>query len=603
MTKIKSHISLANVLKPKNPLFKRLVPVIDKIMGIHKVKEFYENGQLYGRSAEEFSQQFFNNLEINISGSDNLAEKTPNQGSLIVVANHPFGCVEGVALAQKLKQVRPDVKVLANNALSMFTEISEYFIFINPLSSSNPENAKAIRQCKQHLNSGGVLLIFPAGKVSYFRPEKQRICDDVWNRLPANLAKSTKSPVLPIFIEGHNSQLFINLGRIYYRFKLIMLFREMLKHKGKPINLHLGHVLPNKLLAKFEHVSHLNEYLRVQTYLLDPNYQQGWPDAAAVSLEGLEPKKTKTALPQTAMAEIMPQVDKTKLKLEIDLLPEAQHLVDYKTFSVYYGKREQMPLVVQEITRLRELVFRQYDEGSGEECDTDEFDDTYLHLFIYNQTDGEIIGAYRMGQSDVLLKDGDINKLYLAKMFEFSPDFINQQQPCLEMGRSFLVPEHQKTFYGLFLLWRGIGEFVVRHPQYRTLYGTVSLSKLYSPLSVHCINQLAVTPSDKVAAKSPFEHKHNPELADYIQSEYTKGAVPASNLSSLIMGIEQDGKDVPVLMKHYQRMGARFYCVGIDKSFNDTPGLLLSVDLPKAPDKALKQYLAEGKDSYLDRAC
>jgi cephalosporin hydroxylase len=53
-------------------------------------------------------------------------------------------------------------------------------------------------------------------------------------------------------------------------------------------------------------------------------------------------------------------------------------------------------------------------------------------------------------------------------------------------------------------------------------------------------------------------------------------------------------------MKHYQRMGARFYCVGIDKSFNDTPGLLLSVDLPKAPEKALKQYLAEGKDAYLE---
>jgi len=599
MTKIKSHISLGSILKPKSPLFKRLVPIIDRVMGVHKVNKFYDDGQLSGTSTAEFSQRFFDTLEINISVSDNLAEKVPNQGSLIVVANHPFGCVEGVGLAQKLKEVRPDVKVLANNALSMFTEISEYFIFINPLSSNDPRNGKALRECKQHLNSGGVLLIFPAGKVSYYRPEKQRICDDVWNRLPANLAKSTKSPVLPIFIEGHNSQLFITLGRIYYRFKLIMLFREMLKHKGKPINLHVGNVLPSKLLTKFEHVSHLNEYLRVQTYLLDPNYKQSWHDNNEVNLD-----KVILPIAETVMAEIMPQVDKTKLKLEIDLLPEAQHLVDYKTFSVYYGKREQMPLVVKEITRLREIVFRQYDEGSGEECDTDEFDDTYLHLFIYNQTDGEIIGAYRMGQSDVLLQSGDISKLYLAKMFDFAPEFINQQQPCLEMGRSFLVPEHQKTFYGLFLLWRGIGEFVVRNPQYRTLYGTVSLSKLYTPLSVHCINKLATTPSEKVVAKVAFEHKDNPELIDFIQSEHgNKNVSSSSSLSSLIMGIEPDGKDVPVLMKHYQRMGARFYCVGIDKSFNDTPGLLLSVDLPKAPEKALKQYLAEGKDAYLDRAC
>jgi hypothetical protein len=70
-------------------------------------------------------------------------------------------------------------------------------------------------------------------------------------------------------------------------------------------------------------------------------------------------------------------------------------------------------------------------------------------------------------------------------------------------------------------------------------------------------------------------------------------------LSKLVMGIESDNKDIPILMKHYQKMGARFYCIGIDKSFNDTPGLLLSVDLPKAPDKSLNQYLAQGKDSYL----
>jgi len=579
-----SNISLGRVLTFKSPWLTRLIPVIDWIMGIHKVRHFYKRAQLSGKSPEEFSTLFLQNLQIEVQGTERLSEQVPAQGSLVLVANHPFGCVEGVALAKELKQIRPDIKVLANNALSMFGEIKDYFIFINPLSSSDPKNGKALRACKQHLRDGGVLLIFPAGKVSYYRPEKQRICDGVWNRLPAQLAKTTKSPVLPIFIEGHNSKLFITLGRIYYRLKLIMLFREMLKHQGKPITLHVGNVLPNNLLAKFDDVTHMNEYLRLQTYLLDSNYQQVWP-----------------ADKQTIMLDIMPPVDKHQLKLEVEQLPKEQHLVDYKSFSVYYGKRQQMFLVVDEITRLREVVFRQYNEGSGQSCDTDEFDDTYLHLFIYNHDDGEIIGAYRMGQSDELLKTGGINNLYLAKMFEFTEGFINQQEPCLEMGRSFLVPEHQKSFYGLFLLWRGIGEFVVRHPKYRTLYGTVSLSKLYSPLSVNCINELAIEPSDTVAAKHKFEHQQHPELTDYIHSEYgVKPVSSLSTLSALVMGIESDNKDVPILMKHYQRMGARFYCVGIDKSFNDTPGLLLSVDLPKAPDKALKQYLAEGKDAYLE---
>jgi len=580
MKKMISNISVASILDSNKPWLKVLSPLIDRVMGIHKVRRFYQKSQLAGKATQEFSQLFLESLNIEVQGTQGLFAQVPKKGNVIIVANHPFGCVEGVALAHELKKIRPDVKVLANNALSMFSEIRDYFIFINPLSASDPKNGKGIRACKQHLLAGGVLLIFPAGKVSYYRPEKQRICDGQWNRLPAQLSKTTSSPVLPIFIEGHNSRLFINMGRVYYRLKLIMLFREMLKHKGQPIKLNVGHILTSKLLGKFDDVTSLNDYLRLQTYLLDPNQKQTWPEDNVIEF-----------------SPIMEPADKHQLKLEIDDLPETQHLVDYKSFSVYYGKQDQMPLVVKEITRLREVVFRQYNEGSGQACDTDIFDASYLHLFIYNNADGEIIGAYRMGQSDVLLENGDINNLYLAKMFNFSTEFINQQRPCLEMGRSFLVPEHQKSFYGLFLLWRGIGEFVVRHPQYRTLYGTVSLSKLYSPMSVHCINQLSLTPSDKVTAKVPFEHAAHPELTEYFVEQ--KGLATQSMLSKLVMGIESDNKDIPILMKHYQKMGARFYCIGIDKSFNDTPGLLLSVDLPKAPDKSLNQYLAQGKDSYL----
>ncbi len=583
MTKIKSNISLANMLNFKSIWAKPLVGLLDRLLGLHKVNRFYQSGQLPGKSSQAFAAQFLQELEIKVKGCDNLSQTIPQTGSLILVANHPFGCVEGVALAHELKKHRGDVKVLANKALSMFEELKSFFIFINPLSTSDPKNIRAIRQCKQHLSSGGVLLIFPAGKVSYYRPDKQRVCDGPWNRLPAQLAKLTSSPVLPVFIEGQNSQLFINLGRVYYRLKLIMLFREMLKHRGKPIQIKLGKVLPFKFIDKFDDTTQLTEYLRVQTYLLSPDTAKPWP-----------------ATQQQKMAEIMPQVNKAELKAQIDSLPQSQHLYDYKTFSVYFARQQQAPLVVKEISRLREVVFRQYDEGSGEPCDTDEFDSTYLHLFIFNHGDGEIIGAYRMGQTDELIKQGGVKALYLAKMFNFSEQFINQQQPCLEMGRSFLVPEHQRSFYGLFLLWRGIGEFAVRHPQYRTLYGTVSLSKLYQRMSVECINQLATKPSSNVSANSPFTAVHNLELNDYINSEYANKAVGSmSPLSSLVMGIEQDGKDIPVLMKQYQKMGARFYCIGIDNSFNDTPGLLLSVDLSNAPDKALNQYLAEGKQSYL----
>jgi putative hemolysin len=180
-------------------------------------------------------------------------------------------------------------------------------------------------------------------------------------------------------------------------------------------------------------------------------------------------------------------------------------------------------------------------------------------------------------------------------MFNFSASFINQQQACMEMGRSFIVKAHQHSFYGLLLLWKGIGAFVCQNPQYRILYGTVSLSKLYDPRSVTLINKIMVTDTQAVQPKIAFENSLHPELASFLNTH----VLNIEQLSVLVKGLEQDAKDIPVLLKQYHKLGAVFHCLGIDGNFNTTPGLLLSVDLPKAPDKLLKLYLGAGKEDYL----
>ena len=317
---------------------------------------------------------------------------------------------------------------------------------------------------------------------------------------------------------------------------------------------------------------------RAQSYLLDPDWQKTWP-----------------ADPVTQLKSLAVEVSGEIILQEIRQLPGEQHLLDHKELSVYFGYQNQLPNTVNEIARLRELVFREHNEGSGEPLDTDNFDATYTHLFVMKQNTGQIIGAYRMGQTDKLLADGNLNNLYLHRMFDFGPNFANRQQPCLELGRSFLIPEYQNSFQGLFLLWRGIGAFVCRHPQYRTLYGTVSISKLYDMRSAAVIEQAMVTPTDKVVARAPFEHKLPPEVQHFAQQHGLK-----NHVSALLKGIEPDGKDVPILLKHYNKLGAVFHCLGIDKSFNDTPGLLLSVDLPAAPEKLLKLYMGQSWLGYRD---
>jgi putative hemolysin len=181
-------------------------------------------------------------------------------------------------------------------------------------------------------------------------------------------------------------------------------------------------------------------------------------------------------------------------------------------------------------------------------------------------------------------------------MFNFSAGFINQQQPCLEMGRSFIIEAHQNSFHGLLLLWKGIGAFVCQNPHYRTLYGTVSLSKLYDPRSVALIDEVMVTNKGGVNAKAAFKGQLHPEVKDFINA----APIELNQLSALVIGIEKDSKDIPVLLKQYHKLGAIFHCTGIDVNFNHTPGLLLSVNLPEAPEKLLKLYLGSSKAAYLN---
>ena len=571
-------ISLLNVVpdNKRNFFTKLLCKLLDSVLAINKLDGLYRENNLHGLDKSTFAKSLLDGLDIQLLGLQELQAKIPKTGPLVIASNHPFGGIEGVFLAWAIEQVRPDIKVMANQGLKIFPELEDYFIFTNPLSEKDPKNAPSIRTCLKHVKTGGALLVFPAGRVSYFHKDTKRIADHSWNRLIASIANRTNAQYLPIFVSGFNSPLFYRLGRIYFRLRILMLPRELVNKRNAKITVTAGEAIAIKHYAKDLDTGTQTELFRAQSYLLDPAWQKSWP-----------------ADPVTQLQPLALAVSGETILQEVQQLPREQHLLDHKELSVYFGYQKQIPNTVNEIARLREMVFREHNEGSGEPLDTDHFDATYTHLFVIKQDTGQIIGAYRMGQTDKLLADGNLENLYLHRMFDFGADFVNRQQPCLELGRSFLIPEYQRSFQGLFLLWRGIGAFVCQYPQYRTLYGTVSISKLYDVRSAAVIQQAMVTVTDKVTPRTSFEHKLHPEVQDFAVQHGLKDHVTA-----LLKGIEPDGKDVPILLKHYNKLGAVFHCLGIDKSFNDTPGLLLSVDLPKAPEKLLKLYMGDGWQEY-----
>ncbi|ABG39112.1 phospholipid/glycerol acyltransferase [Paraglaciecola sp. T6c] len=573
-------ITLLNLVpqEKQTAILTGVMGLLDKLLAIHRLDHLYREHHLTGLNKEAFAKALLEALNVTVEGTDVLQKKVPQNGPLVIASNHPFGGIEGVILAYVIGQIRPDLKVLANQGLALFTELKDYFIFTNPLSERDPKNAPSLRESLRHVKQGGALLIFPAGRVSYYQADKKRISEHQWNRIVANLVTRTGAQYLALFVSGENSPLFYHLGRVYYRLRMLMLPRELLNKRDTSIKISAATCVPANAFAANTDDIELSALQRIQSYTQDPTWRHTWPASNVV-----------------AMQPLISQVPGSVINTELAQLDESQTLLSYRNLDVYYAYYEQIPQTVKEIARLRELVFREHDEGSGNSLDTDDFDKTYTHLFIVERDLGRIIGAYRMGQSDRLLANASLNidPFYLSAMFNFSADFINRQAPCLEMGRSFLIPEYQNSFQGLLLLWRGIGRFVCQFPQYRTLYGTVSLSKLYDPRSVSLIEHALVTPTRNATARTQLGFSVPPEIADFAKQYPLK-----KHLTSLLAGIESDGKDVPILLKHYQKLGAKFHCLGIDSNFNHTPGLLLSVELAKAPEKLGRLYLGDGWKAY-----
>jgi len=274
------------------------------------------------------------------------------------------------------------------------------------------------------------------------------------------------------------------------------------------------------------------------------------------------------------------------------LLPD-QKLATGKDMDVYLASAQQIPQTLQEIGRLREITFRAVGEGTGKAVDIDRFDRFYLHLFLWDHHNHRIAGAYRLGLTDKILNRHGKLGLYSQSLFELHDRFLDTLSPAIELGRSFVAHQYQKTIAPLALLWKAIGCFIARNPQYATLFGPVSISNNYCPLS----RQLLVdffdnnNPDDPLRKFVKARHPYRPEAQP--RCNRPDLATPASfkELSELIAAIEKDGKAVPVLLRHYVNFGGRILGFSVDKKFANCLDGLVLVELCQTDERILGRYM------------
>jgi putative hemolysin len=281
---------------------------------------------------------------------------------------------------------------------------------------------------------------------------------------------------------------------------------------------------------------------------------------------------------------------------EIEQLPAEQCLAKNGAQSVWQATAQQIPLVIEEIGRLRELSFRAANEGTGKPQDLDRFDAYYQHLFIWNAKAAEIVGAYRVGATDRILERHGRRGLYSSTLFDSRMEFFRRLGPALELGRSFVRPEYQRSYSPLLLLWKGIGGFIARHPRYRMLFGPVSISRDYSDLSRRLIatTLLAHSQAKDLALMVKPRHPANlrPVRVHGCGSAQNQACIlDFKEMCSVIADIEFKQRDVPVLLRHYLNLGGQILAFNIDRNFGRVMDGLIVVDLTQTDPKTLQRFM------------
>jgi putative hemolysin len=227
--------------------------------------------------------------------------------------------------------------------------------------------------------------------------------------------------------------------------------------------------------------------------------------------------------------------------------------------------------------------------------DLDRFDAWYLHLIHWNEETNEVVGSYRLGQTDRILHERGIDGLYTRTLFHFDSGLLHELGPSLEMGRSFIRPEYQRRAEPLMMLWKGIGRFVAKYPRYRNLFGPVSISADYHSTSTRLLTtflQTAGRLSDLHELVRPRRPFRNAKPLDWDPSSIA-AMRSLEDVDDLVHEIERGERSVPVLVKQYLKLGGVFLGFNVDPEFSDVVDGLVLVDLLKMNRRLMRFYFSD----------
>ncbi|MFD2179665.1 GNAT family N-acyltransferase [Veronia pacifica] len=548
-------------------LAKPVSSTLSKLLNQRAFQEFAE--QYPHLKGFEFIEQVLEYFNFSYMTSDLERERIPSTGRVVIIANHPIGSLDGLALLKLVREIRPDVKAIANNLLMQIGPMQSCLLPVNNMQGQTPKDN--LRKIDQWLNEEGALIIFPAGEVSRLAPTGVK--DGKWNSGFLRIASKTQSPILPIHVDGRNSAMFYGASMVYKPLSTLLLVREMFAQEDNKIKLTIGEAIPHSSYSK---TSNLDIKARVKLFYKHL-YQIG------KNRKGVFPTESAIASPESRLS----------LRDELRESELLGNTPDGKEIYLHIYNKESA--VMREIGRLREVSFRAVGEGTGRRRDIDKYDEHYFHLVLWDPELHDIVGAYRFCDTQAIISQYGMKYVYTNTLFDFDEGMQPYLNSGLELGRSFVQPKYWGK-RSLDYLWMGIGAFLAKHPHYRYLFGPVTISNSLPAPAKELLILFYQTyfGSDEGIARSKrpfhFDKNNEHELAShFVGDDYD------SDLKKLKMLLDHMGTSIPTLYKQYSEIcepgGVTFLDFSVDPDFADCIDGLVVVDLTQLKNKKRKRYI------------
>jgi len=520
-------------------------------------------------SGYDFLDKLLRDLNFSYQVSAQSLKNIPAEGRLLIIANHPIGTLDGLALVKLVHEVRPDVRIVANQLLLNVEPLQSVFLPVDVLSDQK-SIINAFKTMLAALKNEEAIIIFPAGEVSRITPLGIR--DGEWQTGFIKLAQKTRSNILPIHVQAKNSALFYSMSTLYKPLGTLMLFREMFNKTNQVIKFTVGSPIPYSAIAEDTHTDkQLSQRFRQHVLnLRKPNQTPLFETIQAVARPN-DRKAVRAAL------------------LQSRILGETR---DGKKIFLY-RYQDNCP-VMQEIARLREITFRSVEEGTGLAQDFDKFDLYYSHIVLWDEQQLEIVGAYRVALGPDILAAHGIEGFYTQTLFDLKSDFTALLPYSMELGRSFVQPNYWGQ-HSLEYLWYGIGAYLRERPDIKYLFGPVSISNAYPQLAKELIigfyQQQFGSELPHTRARMPFtiSEPSRQFAIDKFNADYS------SSFKILNSELKKLGVKVPTLYKQYVELcvdkGCRFVDFNIDPDFNHCIDSLIMVEIDKIAPKKRQRYI------------